>query len=163
MLGLLKEKEKDEHEDGNWACNEALSSKKLQHGGTFRNVLARKIDELLIPLFAGIIVFIDFNYNLNLVVLNPEDSDIYKLCIMMFRSNQLCNFKYSNIAANSRDRIPGAGRLLSNSNFRCQFPFSWVIRTTISGQWGNGRNNTGRLFFTNSNIKLHQCKYRICE
>ena len=119
MLGLLKEKEKDEHEDGNWACNEALSAKKLQHGGTFRNALARKIDEMLIPLFAEIIAFIDFNYNLNLVVLNPEDSDVYKLWIMMFRSNQLCDLKYSDITANSREHILGAGSLLSNSNFHC--------------------------------------------
>ena len=143
MLALLKQKEKDESGDDNWACNEALSAKKLQHGGTFRNALARKVDEMLIPLFAEIIAFIDFNYNLDLVVSNPV-SDVYKLWIMMFRSTQLCNLNYSDIAANAREHIPGAGSLLSGSNFRCRLPFSWVIRNTISTEWSNHKVAPGK-------------------
>lgn len=144
MLGILKQKEKEESENTNWACNEALNTKKLQHGGTFRNALARKIDEVLIPLFAEIIALIDCNYNLDLVVSNPQDSDIFKMWIRMFQNNDLCKLKYSDIAANAREHIPGAGNLLSNSNFYCHLPFSWVIRNTIRAQWSNGRSTTGK-------------------
>ena len=158
MLGLLKQKEGDEREDDNWACNEALSAKKLQHGGTFRNALARKIDEMLIPLFAEIIAFIDFNYNLDLVVLNP-DPDVYKLWITMFRSNELCNLNYSDIAANAREHIPGAGSLLSDSNFHCHLPFSWVIRNTINTEWSNDKI-TGKTSY--AYYQVMHCTYCAC-
>lgn len=50
-----------------WVLNEALSTEKLQNGGTFQNVLTRRFDEVVIPLFADILLFVDHYSNLNLL------------------------------------------------------------------------------------------------
>ncbi len=53
-------KERDElYDDSQWVLNEALDGRRLQNGGTFQNVLSRRLDSLLIPVFAYIIVFVD--------------------------------------------------------------------------------------------------------
>ncbi len=63
---LLKERDEIKN-DKEWVLNEALNGRHLQSGGTFQNVLTRRLDEVIIPLFAAIIAFIDQYSNLNLV------------------------------------------------------------------------------------------------
>ena len=46
---------------------EALSEKNLQSGGTFQNVLSRKLDEVIIPIFAAVLLFVDQYSNLNIL------------------------------------------------------------------------------------------------
>ena len=57
--GLLNDRE--------WVLKEALSGKKLQSGGTFQNVLSRRLDEVVLPLFSSVLSFIDHYSNLNLI------------------------------------------------------------------------------------------------
>ncbi len=63
---LLKERDEIKN-DKEWVLDEALNGRHLQSGGTFQNVLTRRLDEVIIPLFAAIIAFIDQYSNLNLV------------------------------------------------------------------------------------------------
>ena len=50
--------------DSQWVLNEALDGRRLKSGGTFQNVLSRRLDEIVIPAFASIIACIDQYSNL---------------------------------------------------------------------------------------------------
>ena len=39
-----------------WVLDGAMSGKSLQSGGTFHNVLSRKLDEVITPFFAEVLV-----------------------------------------------------------------------------------------------------------
>ena len=67
IKNLLEEREKVNETFKEWVLNEALSTKKLQSGGTFQNVLTRRLDEVIVPLFADILLFVDHYSNLNLL------------------------------------------------------------------------------------------------
>ena len=59
-------KEADEHNAGlEWFLDVALDGRRLQSGGTFQNVLSRRLDEIVIPVFASIIYFVDQYSNLS--------------------------------------------------------------------------------------------------
>lgn len=66
IKSLLEEREKCLI-DKEWILTEALSGRKLQEGGTFQNVLTRRLDEIIIPIFAKILQFVDQYSNLNLL------------------------------------------------------------------------------------------------
>ena len=66
IKNLLEEREKSLL-DQEWVLKEALSGKKLQSGGTFQNVLSRKLDEVIIPIFAAVLLFVDQFSNLNIL------------------------------------------------------------------------------------------------
>ena len=67
IKNLLEEREMINQTFKDWVLNEALSTKKLQSGGTFQNVLTRRLDEVIVPLFADILLFVDHYFNLNLL------------------------------------------------------------------------------------------------
>ena len=73
---LLKERD-DLNNDVQWVLNEALDGRRLQSGGTFHNVLSRRLDDVVIPLFASIIAFIDQYSNLTCL------PSLYVNCIAM--------------------------------------------------------------------------------
>lgn len=54
-----------------------MSARKLQGGGTFQNVLKRRLDEVFVPIFSAILVFIDQYSNLSLVDLEQARYIIY--------------------------------------------------------------------------------------
>ena len=117
--------------------NEALNAVKLQNGGTFRNVLARKLDGVIIPIFAGIIGFIDRNYNLNLIRDKADKPATFHFWLDMFRDPQIMQFHYDEMAV--REQVPGAGGRMSEEDFRCHLPFSWLIKETFDSQWDNAK------------------------
>ena len=53
--------------DSQWVLDEALNGRHLQSGGTFQNVLSRRIDEVVIPVFASIIAYVDQYSNLSTI------------------------------------------------------------------------------------------------
>lgn len=53
--------------DKEWVLKEAMSGRKLQSGGTFQNVLTRRLDEVIVPIFAAILSSIDQYSNLSLL------------------------------------------------------------------------------------------------
>lgn len=66
IKNLLEEREKSLL-DQEWVLKEALSGKNLQSGGTFQNVLSRKLDEVIIPIFAAVLLVVDQYSNLNIL------------------------------------------------------------------------------------------------
>ena len=63
---MLKERDEIQN-DAEWVLNEALNGRHLQSGGTFQNVLCRRIDEILTPIFAALLAIVDQYSNLNLL------------------------------------------------------------------------------------------------
>ena len=63
---LLLERENQLYEK-EWVLDEALSARKLHSGGTFQNVLARTLDEIIVPIFSAILLFIDQYSNFSLI------------------------------------------------------------------------------------------------
>lgn len=130
ILQVLRERDGEQAEDKEWVLDEALNPKHLQFGGTFTNVLTRRIDEILTPILAEIIASIDFNYNLDLLRdHHVRDTPIHTLWISMFET-----YEYKEVGANPRDQVPGVGGHLSENVFKCQFPFSWIIKDRVEAE-----------------------------
>ena len=138
---LLKERESIRQDEKNWVLNEALSAKKLQSGGTFRNVIARKLDEVIIPIFAEIIALIDHNYNLDLVDPKINNTPVTQFWLAMFRNPHVMHFSYSDMSV--REQVPGVGGRLAEEEFRCQLPFSWLVREAFEAQWDSAKSVAG--------------------
>lgn len=141
LYKLLQEREADRPDLSEWVLSEALDASKLEVGGTFRNVLARKIDEVVIPIFAKIIATIDFNYNLDLVVPKAEDSPLSQLWLAMFSEPKVMQLKYSKMVQGNK--VVGVGGRKSNQDFKCQMPFFWLIRDAVDSQWDSAKSRGG--------------------
>ena len=135
---LLKERDRALEDERNWVVNEALSSKKLQSGGTFQNVIARKLDQVIIPLFAEIIAMIDRNYNLDLV---DPSVPVFQLWLAIFRDCRVMQFIYTEMVV--RELVPGAGGRMAEEDFRCQLPFSWLVWETYEAQLDTAKSTAG--------------------
>ncbi len=104
--------------------NEAMSGRRLQNGGTFRNVLARRIDVVITPYFAKIIAHADQNCNLDLLDPKNLDSPVSRFWLAMF-----------NLTGEEMDFSTQAeGKTIVKTDFHCQFPFSWMIREMVTAQ-----------------------------
>ena len=138
---VLKEREEVMGEETGWVLNEAMSRKKLQSGGTFRNVLSRKLDEVIIPIFAEVLVSIDRYSNLDLVR-KGSPPHIRQLWLSAFPV--LCKFSYADMTTQGGDQLAGMGqRRSTSSEFRCQFPFFWLVKETVDSHWDNAISVTG--------------------
>ena len=141
ILFVLKEREEILDEDSGWVLNEAMSKRKLQSGGTFRNVLSRKLDEVIIPIFAEVLVSIDRYSNLDLVR-KGSPPHIRQLWLSAFPI--LCKFSYADITTQGGDQLAGMGqRRSTSSEFQCQFPFFWLVKETVDSHWDNAISVTG--------------------
>ena len=114
-----------------WVLNEALSPRQLQRGGTLQSALYGKLDDVIVPILAEIIAFTDRNYNLNLI----NDSNFCKLWLDIFCNPEICKFKYKELfperLGRQRQEVPGIGGRRCSTDFRCRFPFSWIVKESL--------------------------------
>ena len=136
---LLQEREVDK--PANWVLGEALNSSNLEVGGTFRNVLSRKIDEVVIPIFAKIIASIDRNYNLDLINPKAGDAPLTQFWLAMFRDPKIQQLRYSEAAQGGK--LAGLGGRMLYRDFKCQLPFFWLIKDAVDSQWDSAKNKAG--------------------
>ena len=127
-----------------WVLNEAMDARKLQNGGTFRNVLARKIDNVVVPIFSEIISFVDQNYNLDLMSPRSEDLPLRQFWLTMFGRPKLMQFSYKEMIT-PKEKLPGIGGRKSVEDFICRLPFSWIIKAAVDSQWDNIKSSAGAL------------------
>lgn len=131
-------------DEKDWVIKEAMDPKSLQHGGTFRNVLSRKVDKVVIPIFSEIIASIDQNYNLNLIEAKNETSPLSQFWLSMFSESRIMQFDYESMST-PRPQVPGVGGRKSGEDFMCKFPFSWIIYESVDSQLDNARSSAGKL------------------
>ncbi|XP_064403130.1 E3 ubiquitin-protein ligase RNF213-like isoform X2 [Halichondria panicea] len=123
----LLQRESDRVDEREWVLNEAMSGRKLQNGGTFRNVLARRIDEVITPYFAEIIAHVDQNCNLDLLDSKDLNSPVSRLWLTIFKFTG-GRIDFSSLAE---------GKTTIKNNFQCQFPFSWFVKDMVNAQRAN--------------------------
>ncbi len=107
-----------------WVLDEAMSGRKLQNGGTFRNVLARRIDEVITPYFAETIAHADQNCNLDLLDPKDLDSPVSRLWLNIFKFTG-GRIDFSSLAE---------GKTTIKTDFHCRFPFSWFVMDMVEAQ-----------------------------
>ena len=133
---LLKERDATYHSGSNWVLEEAMNTRKLHIGGTFKNALAKKIDNIIIPLFAEVIATIDRNQNLfHLKDLGKKQCAIHDLWLHIFSTPAVFGLNFTEIA--------GRGKAPVEDEFRCKFPFSWLIRKAVGNQWESVKGSSG--------------------
>ena len=137
---LLRERDRVREDEKDWVLNEALSAKKLQSGGTFRNVIARKLDEAIIPIFAEVIALIDRNYNLDLANPKKNGTSVTQFWLAMFRNHKVMHFSYADMSVRE---MPVMGGRMADEEFRCQLPFSWLVQEAFEVQWTSAKSTTG--------------------
>ena len=141
MFKLLKEREYLRPDLSEWVLKEALSSTKLQLGGTFRNVLARKVDDVIIPLLAKIIAYVDHNYNLDLIDPKSPNSACKQFWLSMFSNPKVTLLEYSEMVQG--DKLPGIGGRMFEQTFKCKMPFFWIIKAAVDSAWDNAKRYAG--------------------
>jgi len=139
---LLSERDQIREDEKNWVVNEALNTRKLQNGGTFQNVLARKLDEVLVPIFSEIIALVDRNYNLDRLVPKNENSPLSQFWLAMFRNSAIVQLRYEDMTTRGshREQVPGAGGRMAEEDFKCQLPFSWLVREAVDAHWHSAKS-----------------------
>ena len=152
ISNVLSEKDSGVTNPADWAFEESMESKKLRQGGTFRNCLSRKFDEVIVPIFAKILSSIDKNYNLSLIH-NDQSSVAAQLWLDIFANKQVCRFSYNDFVTKGQQqqqkdkgKVPGIGTLLASPDFVCKFPFSWLVKDAIDSQWNNATATAGQFF-----------------
>ena len=152
-------KEFDEYDD-KWILDEALNSNKLYTGGTFQNVLVRKIDDIVIPIFTEIIGTIDRNFNLDLIYHQDKTSPLSRFWLAMFNyisthSNETQHLHL--LHQKPRERVPGVGGRTGAVDYKCHLPFSWVIRESVNAHWDNVKSTAGMKLWISNHIALYLC------
>lgn len=141
---LLEERESIYGIGSDWVLVEALDSKKLQSNGTLRNVLARRLDDEMIRPFTEIISFIDHHYNISLLdeaCSNSSTACLAQLWLAIFACPEVLPFKFGDLITGGT--VPGVGERRSVSEFKCQFPFSWIVKQTFDDVWINAQTVAG--------------------
>ena len=144
---LLTERDQVREDEKNWVLNEALSARKLQNGGTFQNVLARKLDDVLVPIFSELIALVDRNYNLNRLDPKEQNSPLCQFWLAMFSNPAIMQLRYEDMVTaqggGHREQVPGAGGRMAEEDFKCQLPFSWLVKEAVDTQWHSAKSTVG--------------------
>lgn len=143
---MLQEHDQVREDERDWVSNEAMSHKSLQYGGTFRNVLSRKIDAVIIPIFSQIIASIDQNYNLSLIDPGDENSPRSQFWLNMFSDCSIMQFNYTDLVI-PKEHLLGMGGRKAKEDFRSEFPFSWLVFEMVESQWDNAKSYAGIIIF----------------
>ena len=130
--------------ESKWVVNEAMNAKSLHQGGTFRNVLSRKIDKVVIPIFSEIIAAIDQSCNLNLIDPKDETGPLSHLWLQLFRDPNIVKFDYDDMITD-KEQLIGLGGKRARADFKCSFPFSWLVHDAVRSQWNNAKSSAGNM------------------
>ena len=107
-----------------WITEQACSSRALQEGGTFTNVLWLRLKTIVATSIAKIVSGADADNNLSLLHNSIQDSQIANLWFQIFERNDLWDLQWTSI--NSSFFVEG------NHGFSCSFPFSRLIYNLLS-------------------------------
>ena len=101
---------------------------KLQEAGTFQNAVARKFDDIIIPIFAKVISIIDKYSNLKL--LSKNDTELKQLWLNLYNSDYVTQLIMSKLQSTPDDSF--SINAIYTKQFFCQFPFSWILNDIVN-------------------------------
>ena len=122
-------------EDDDWVLTEAMDMNHLQTGGTFMNVLTRKLDDIVTPCLTEIIAFVDRRSNLSL--LQTVATPLSQFWLKMFAS------KRSEEALRYTDMVAKQKVQMMDETIACEFPFSWLVIELIDSHWDSAQSTAG--------------------
>lgn len=128
---ILKDEEKNEGMQL-WIHDEAMNMTKLQEAGTFQNAIVRKIDKIIIPIFAKIISVIDKYCNLKLLSLETE---LKELWLNLYSSDYVIGLIMSKFQSTTGNSLSDSSSI---RQFSCQFPFSWILNDIVNANTPRG-------------------------
>lgn len=140
---LLEEREEVFENEKNWVVEESMNNRSLLHGGTLCNALSRRVDRVIIQIFAEILTVIDKNLNLDLIDSSNDNTPLCQLWLSMFSNSQIMQFKFTDFVI-GRDHLPGVGARKAGSDFKCKLPFSWLIYESVHGLWDKLKGSAGK-------------------
>ena len=102
------------------------------------NVLARKLDDIIIPRLAEIIAFVDRSFNLS--ILQPHYSAPFsQFWLRMFASKRVEEaLRFTDMVGREKVEI-------NHENFACKFPFFWLVKELVDSHWDSAQS-TGGIF-----------------
>lgn len=130
---MLCEREETRSQSDDWVVNEAMDSHCLQTGGTFTNVLTRKLDEVVISCLSETIGFVDRDCNLNLL-----QTPFTNIWLSIFSSKRVAEIL--NFTGNKKV-------LIVDDNFTCKFPFFWLVKELIDSYCDSAIKDGGNFCF----------------
>ena len=133
---MLKERE-EHYQDTNWVLDEAMDSHNLQTGGTFKNVLTRKLDKVIVPCFSEIIAFLDRNSNLDRLQSVHPITPLAQFWLKIFGSQRAVQ------ALSFADMVGIQKVAMRDGEFVCELPFSWLVKELMDSQWDAAQNTGG--------------------
>lgn len=142
ILDVLKQRDEIMN-DKEWVLNEAMSGKKLQTGGTFQNVLSRKLNEVVVPVFSSILATVDRYSNLNLIGRTKPTHPLHQFWLEVFRNQNFCRFSFEQMTTGERILGVSGKRAILYDEFKCQFPFFWLIKDVIDSLMDNAKAVAG--------------------
>ena len=141
--GMLLQREGAE-EDAEWVFEQAMNRKNLHSGGTFWNALSRRLDEIITPMFAWILLYVDNYSNLDLL---KKDSPSYvsQFWLSVFRCQELCQFNYAEMATQGlgKSLAVTGHKIIHTQEFGCQFPFFWLIKDVVDSHLDSATHLAG--------------------
>ncbi len=129
---VLEEHDAVMYTEQRWILSQALDKKQLVTEGTLRSALYKKLDDVVLPILSEIIGFLDQNYNLNLINAGSLDETVSRLWMSMFAATEVLKFTFQSLfperVGRSPNLVPGIGSRCLVMDFKCHFPFSWVVK-----------------------------------
>lgn len=155
ILLLLQEREGDMKAlDEEQVCTYATNARALQTRCTLENVLTKRFDDIIIPIFAEILAVIDRYLNLNLLDPKnlPEDDKkaLEALWLAVFSSTHILKLGWLEMAprVGTEETVSSAEiKVHLAHDFQCQFPFFWIFMETIDSLWDEARSELGLYFY----------------
>lgn len=137
MVEVLKQRDEIRDPGKKWMLVEAKDPRKLHLGGTYGNILAHKVDEIITPILGHIISTVDVNDNLDLV--HSKEELIMQLWLDIFCDQHVLPFSYDDVQLASNVTVK------SVFEFKCHLPFSWIIKNTADELLGNAKRIASKL------------------
>eukprot|EP00118_Oscarella_pearsei_P024117 m.299141 g.299141 ORF g.299141 m.299141 type:complete len:999 (+) comp40786_c0_seq43:168-3164(+) len=149
---LLAEREERAGEENarEWVKNEALSHNSIQAGGTFRQSLWLKIVNVVTPILAELIAFIDVDSNLALLKEAALDASSWlsDFWLKIFSSRLLSQLHYDDFLSPTeqqpRERVLVEGSGYQGHVFPAQFPFSRLVKKEVDAMTEEGKSLAGQ-------------------
>lgn len=132
---VLCERDEKSADKDQWILTEALNSTRLSYGGTFRNVLLRKIDNEIVPIFSDILSYIDQSHNLDLLI-NGSSEKVKKLWLRIFANDDVMMFRFSTQGRGLQQNKTEHSEV--PENYHCSFPFFWLVKPGIDAKLESG-------------------------
>lgn len=152
MLIILKEREiVKERFDIEQVHKYAADGRELQTRCTLENVLTKRFDDIIIPIFAEVLAVIDQFFNLYLLddrsVPEEDRRDIKTLWFQIFSNKTVLQLTWARMAPRvdtGVDIRAAETRVKLAHGFQCQFPFFWVFMEIIDSLLDKAKTEAGQ-------------------